>query len=492
MATYRGQEIDLKPTAEMQRAAERGLEFRREHRRGGTDVGIARARQLVNRQELSPSTVRRMRSFFARHEVDKKADGFREGEPGYPSNGLIAWLLWGGDPGKAWAERKTKELDNIDSAKSIDITNDDGNISVSGSEGAVMRKNFTTFPFELKALTEERDFWVFEGYAATFGNVDRGGDVVEQGAFQATILNAAQNATPIMGTEYRKLLPILWQHKQHEPVGSFVEMREDSVGLYVKGILPKADDFVTKRVVPQMRVGSISEMSIGYVTDDSEYENGVRKLKSVTLYEISLVTIPMNPAAKITGMKTVVPYQDLPLADDGRPWDGVAAERRVREWADAQDAPNEDYRSAFLWYDSENEENFGAYKLGIADVIDGELMAVPRAIFAAAAAMRGARGGVDIPESDRAGVIANIERYYRKMDRESPFGKSFRVDEISVLTERQLESALRDGASFTASAAKSIVAALKSSQRDVGGSDQREADISTALKRLNATIKSIV
>ena len=95
----------------MREEAEKGLEWRKEFNRGGTQVGVARARQLVNRENLSPSTVRRMFSFFSRHEVDKEAEGFRQGEEGYPSAGRIAWALWGGDAGFSWSTRKVKELD---------------------------------------------------------------------------------------------------------------------------------------------------------------------------------------------------------------------------------------------------------------------------------------------------------------------------------------------------------------------------------------------
>jgi hypothetical protein len=104
-------DVDTVPTQAMATEAERALNWRREHNRGGTDVGVARAVQLKNRQRLSPNTVRRMASYFARHEVDKEATGFRRGEEGYPSAGRIAWGLWGGDPGQRWAERKVKELD---------------------------------------------------------------------------------------------------------------------------------------------------------------------------------------------------------------------------------------------------------------------------------------------------------------------------------------------------------------------------------------------
>lgn len=104
-------DVDTVPTAAMARNAARSLELRKEYGRGMTPVGVARANQLIDRERLSPDTVRRMKSFFARHEVDKEAQGFRRGEDGWPSNGLIAWLGWGGDEGQRWANRKADELD---------------------------------------------------------------------------------------------------------------------------------------------------------------------------------------------------------------------------------------------------------------------------------------------------------------------------------------------------------------------------------------------
>jgi hypothetical protein len=103
-------QVDLQPTEEMAAEAERGLAWRGEYNRGGTEVGVARARDISNRTNLSPDTISRMVSYFARHEVDKNGAGFQQGEPGYPSAGRIAWALWGGDAGRAWAERKQAEL----------------------------------------------------------------------------------------------------------------------------------------------------------------------------------------------------------------------------------------------------------------------------------------------------------------------------------------------------------------------------------------------
>ena len=80
------------------------------------------------------------------------------------------------------------------------------------------------------------------------------------------------------------------------------------------------------------------------------------------------------------------------------------------------------YAKAFLWVDPENREQVGGYKLGFADVVDGELVAVPRGLMTAAAVLAGARGGVDIPEADREGVVRVLSRYYEKMDREVPEG----------------------------------------------------------------------
>ncbi len=103
-------DIDTKPTDSMATEAERGLNWRREHNRGGTAVGVARANQLVNKENLSISTVKRMFSFFSRHEVDKQGQGFDQGEDGYPSAGRIAWALWGGDAGFAWSRRKVEQI----------------------------------------------------------------------------------------------------------------------------------------------------------------------------------------------------------------------------------------------------------------------------------------------------------------------------------------------------------------------------------------------
>jgi hypothetical protein len=110
-------EESYQPTDEMAGEAELGLKWRDEYGRGGTEVGVARARDISNKRNLSFDTVKRMNSYFARHEVDKEAIGWNDGEDGFPSAGRVAWQLWGGDAGRDWAarivEREQIDLDAI-------------------------------------------------------------------------------------------------------------------------------------------------------------------------------------------------------------------------------------------------------------------------------------------------------------------------------------------------------------------------------------------
>ena len=105
-------DIDTSPTEGMIEEAKKGLEWRKEYGRGGTQIAVARARSIIN-GDLSLDTISRMNSFFARHEVDKQAEGFSPGEEGFPSAGRIAWALWGGDAGQSWAKKKVKEIEGV-------------------------------------------------------------------------------------------------------------------------------------------------------------------------------------------------------------------------------------------------------------------------------------------------------------------------------------------------------------------------------------------
>lgn len=117
---YKGEDVDSIPTDAMAEEARRGLEWRKKFKRGGTLVGVARARDISNKRELSAETIRRMHSYFSRHEVDKQGQGFSQGEEGYPSAGRIAWALWGGDPGQSWARARAEKMNSIDNRAAPD------------------------------------------------------------------------------------------------------------------------------------------------------------------------------------------------------------------------------------------------------------------------------------------------------------------------------------------------------------------------------------
>lgn len=285
------------------------------------------------------------------------------------------------------------------------------------------QKQTKQFSFNVTETKEiERDgvpIGIIEGFASTY-ELDRGDDVILRGAFTKTILRHKQNNRPIR---------MLRQHSNSMLIGGFPidSVEERDAGLFVKGEVNLAVQEGAEAYA-LAKQGVLTDMSIGFSftsVDDIEREERdgkmVRLIKNLELWEISLVNEPMNASANITAVKTVTPFQDLPLASRDRAWDPDQAIARVRAFTGSEEMPSSSYKDAFMWYDAENGDEFGAYKLHFVDVEQGRLVAVPRGIFAAMAFMRGARGGVDIPERDRAGVMSHINRYYSKMDMPSPF-----------------------------------------------------------------------
>lgn len=101
-------DTEFTPTLKMAANAKRGLKLREKFGRGGTEVGVKRAHQLADRKAVTAADVKSMHSYFARHSVDKDGKGW--GDTKDPSAGYIAWLLWGGDDGKKWADSKREKL----------------------------------------------------------------------------------------------------------------------------------------------------------------------------------------------------------------------------------------------------------------------------------------------------------------------------------------------------------------------------------------------
>jgi len=262
-----------------------------------------------------------------------------------------------------------------------------------------------TVQFEVKEVDEEEG--TFEGYAATFSSKpDSWGDIIDKGAFKKTI------------KERFNRVKILWNHSTMEPIGKPTELTEDEKGLLVKGKLSLGVQRA-REVLSLMKDGVITEMSIGYDTMKETWQEGIRHLQEIRLWDTSPVTFAANPEAVVLSVKKATSFGNLPLADRDREWDASACERRVRVWAGGEDNINwNKYRQAFFWYDEGDPELFGSYKLGFVDIINNRLTAIPKGIFAVAGVLMGARGGVDIPEADEAGVKTHVEKYYAKMRKE--------------------------------------------------------------------------
>lgn len=262
-----------KPNKAMQDEAQRGLDWRNEFGRGGTEVGIARARDIVNNVDLSQDTVRRMKAYFDRHEVDKDAEGFSPGEEGYPSNGRIAWALWGGDAGRSWAN---------------------ANIEDDSRDGTVKDKEVRSFlPAELRAADDGSV--KVSGYAAVFNQETNIGDyfieVIERGAFTEAI-----GRDDVVFLINHEGLPLARTRS------GTLQLSEDERGLKMDAVLDMSDPDVMS-IVPKMKRGDLDKMSFAFYPEVQRWdETGdipKRYIQKVRLADVSIVTTPAYNGTEI-------------------------------------------------------------------------------------------------------------------------------------------------------------------------------------------------
>jgi HK97 family phage prohead protease len=133
----------------------------------------------------------------------------------------------------------------------------------------------------------------FSGYASLFGEADLSRDVVMRGAFQNSLRRRGPGG-----------VRMLFQHDPASPIGTWQEIREDQRGLFVRGRLT-AEVARAREVLALMRAGAIDGLSIGFrtVRGRTDAKTGVRQLLEVDLWEISVVTFPMQPAARVSSVK---------------------------------------------------------------------------------------------------------------------------------------------------------------------------------------------
>jgi HK97 family phage portal protein len=159
LQTKQYDDIDFNPPQAVREEAAQGLEWREEFGRGGTEVGVARGRDLSNGRIISPETARRMKAYFLRHEIDKEAEGWNDDENGYPSAGRIAWALWGGDPGFAWVDDIVTRMDSEDAEYEDGIDNDNDSEGGESSGLAPFRSDAVDDAVFFKAVDDISEKW---------------------------------------------------------------------------------------------------------------------------------------------------------------------------------------------------------------------------------------------------------------------------------------------------------------------------------------------
>lgn len=282
------------PNNAMKEEAERGLAWRREFGRGGTEVGIARARDISNGVNLSMETVGRMSSYFARHEVDKEAEGFNRGEDGYPSNGRIAWALWGGDAGKAWSrkilDQEGDERSHVD-ADAVSVLH-----LPKDMEAKMAEREIRAMAQPLEIREDEDKAIRVSGYAAVFGEeTNIAGmftEVIERGAF-ASALERQDDVVFLINHDG---LPLARTRS------GTLKLTEDERGLYIETELDGSDPDV-RSIIPKMKRGDLDKMSFAFVPTRQEWDDSgdmpKRMIQDLQLYDVAIVTTPAYDGTEI-------------------------------------------------------------------------------------------------------------------------------------------------------------------------------------------------
>ena len=298
MAKY--DHIDFTPPAGVKSEAQKGLDWRREFGRGGTAVGVARARDLSNGTTISPETARRMKAYFDRHEIDKQGEGWSPSQDGFPSNGRIAWALWGGDSGYSWSKKLVRQMNAADEgARSNAMNIERRSLAIDEIESAVPL-------LAVESRTEdgaERE-WIV-GYAAKFGvnSLELDGSFIER-------IDPA--AFGIVAERRGRKKPLetraLWNHDANYPLARYpgtLKMTVDEVGLRYE--FPVPDTTYGRDIASNIRAGIVKGSSFSFTVpsggDSWAVEDGrsVRTIQKIdTLLDVGPVTFPAYPDADVT------------------------------------------------------------------------------------------------------------------------------------------------------------------------------------------------
>jgi HK97 family phage prohead protease len=421
---------------------------------GFTAVGKKRASDLAAGHPVSAETILRMYSFFKRHEVDKQATGFNSGEDGFPSAGRVAWSAWGGDAGFTWSTRIRNQISKSARALSL-MTSLEGDMAdmnqvpdlneeltelladvvsfylrAHGAHWNVKGADFSEYHKLFQKIYED----VYESIDPIAENLRKLGSIAPFTLASFMALRCLEDAPTILQDPIALANDLLTANDMildelsdafdcasmynQQGVANFLAGRIDSHQYWKWQLTVSLGQEVTQPSVDPVDAQGIDEDDVEEETDG--------------------MTMPM-----MIMPRSAAGASDLPIAPRDTTWDAAAADKRVQEYAGGKD--NMDwakYAKAFFYVDETNKELLGSYKLGFADVIDGSLVAVPKGIFAVAGVLNGARGGVDIPESDAMEIKDKVSAYYDRL------AKEFNDDSIKAPFENRASAARIGEGSF--------------------------------------------
>lgn len=420
---------------------------------GFTAVGKKRASDLAAGHPVSAETILRMYSFFKRHEVDKKAEGFNSGEDGFPSAGRVAWSAWGGDAGFDWSSRIRNQITK--SARALSL--------MASEEGDMADMNeVPDLNEELTELLADVVSFYFRAHGAHW-NV-KGSDFSEYHKLFNEIYEDVYGSIDPIAENLRKLGSLA-----PFTLTSFIALRSiDDAPAIMQDPMALANDLLAANDIV------IDQISDSFDCATYNGQQGVANFLADRLdkhqfwkWQLTAslgqeVTQPAPDPVDAQGIdeddveeemdgatmpmmivgRSASGASDLSIAPRDTAWDAAAADKRVQEWAGGDKMDWEKYAKAFFYVDETKKELLGSYKLQFADIIDGSLVAVPKAIFAVAGVLNGARGGVNIPDSDAAEIKDKVAAYYERL------AKEFNDDSIKAPFENRASAARIGEGSF--------------------------------------------
>jgi len=207
------------------------------------------------------------------------------------------------------------------------------------------------------------DYFYIKGYASVFENEDGNGEVVKKGAYEKSLLTQD--------------VAFLWQHNQTEPIGKIDKIYEDSKGLYIEARLPKADDFVRNRIIPQIKIGALNSLSVGYKRIKTNFKRQpdnkiVLELTELLLKEVSLITIPANAKANFQykSIATDLETQDIGKVEKQPDWCHEKCRTDVINYIVDNNIQESEYRNYFLTQNTKKGEGLESYEMPIVEIVD--------------------------------------------------------------------------------------------------------------------------